>query len=273
MPSKLVAQPIRNLVFLGMLLPSISVSIAAIVAHWDHNRIRGSFSWITRTLQVKDTIHLLVADMVDVEDWQRGYLLTESRKFLEPYKAARERVSTTLKTLREQVRDNTNQQALLDKIDPLVADKLEAAAQTIELEQVGQHMSALKLMRADHNKKTIDAIRALADEMSAREEKQLSDLAHDLADQSQTNARMLFALLALNTLSIACILFLLQRLTRLGSLVKMCAWSKTIEYDGKWLSFEQYLEHRFNLDITHGISPTEYEKLVANLPPDSGAKN
>ena len=48
---------------------------------------------------------------------------------------------------------------------------------------------------------------------------------------------------------------------RLAELVTMCAWSRTVEYEGEWISFEQYLKKRFNLETSHGISPAQAEKI------------
>ena len=48
---------------------------------------------------------------------------------------------------------------------------------------------------------------------------------------------------------------------RVSDLVRVCAWSRTVEYQGEWISFEDYLWRRFNLNVTHGISPAEIEKV------------
>jgi len=50
---------------------------------------------------------------------------------------------------------------------------------------------------------------------------------------------------------------------RVNTLVRVCAWSRTVEYQGEWISFEAYLQRRFNIDTTHGISPDAAEKLLA----------
>ncbi len=68
---------------------------------------------------------------------------------------------------------------------------------------------------------------------------------------------------------------------RVDGFVTMCAWSRTIEYQGRWVSVEEYLKLRFNLDVTHGISPEEVGKSFAgfdfdqfagggSLPPEGG---
>ncbi len=39
------------------------------------------------------------------------------------------------------------------------------------------------------------------------------------------------------------------------NLVTLCAWSNTVKHDGEWITFGRYLERRFGLLATHGISP------------------
>jgi hypothetical protein len=38
-------------------------------------------------------------------------------------------------------------------------------------------------------------------------------------------------------------------------LVRVCAWTRKIEFHGEWMSLEEYLSRRFNIAVTHGISP------------------
>ncbi len=52
-------------------------------------------------------------------------------------------------------------------------------------------------------------------------------------------------------------------------LVTMCAWTKTVRYEGQWIPFESYLKRRFGLMTSHGISPKGIEKFAAEDPPPS----
>ena len=52
---------------------------------------------------------------------------------------------------------------------------------------------------------------------------------------------------------------------RVNALVTVCAWSRTVEYEGEWISFEKYLLKRFNVSTSHGISPAEAEKVFGPL--------
>lgn len=72
---------------------------------------------------------------------------------------------------------------------------------------------------------------------------------------------------------------------RLNDLVTICAWSRTVEYEGEWLSFEEYLRRRFEVNVTHGISPDASTVLrqsrdvlrqtptPAKMPPDISSGN
>ncbi|MBA2432159.1 MAG: hypothetical protein H0V56_08595 [Chthoniobacterales bacterium] len=33
-----------------------------------------------------------------------------------------------------------------------------------------------------------------------------------------------------------------------------------VEYEGEWLSFENYLKRRFNISTSHGMSPALFER-------------
>ena len=42
----------------------------------------------------------------------------------------------------------------------------------------------------------------------------------------------------------------------------MCAWSKTIKLGDRWVSFEEYLREQYGVEVTHGISEKEYERMM-----------
>jgi CHASE3 domain sensor protein len=58
------------------------------------------------------------------------------------------------------------------------------------------------------------------------------------------------------------VLWLLWQYERTRRLVIMCAWTRTIQYEGEWLTFEDYLKRRFGLETTHGIRPDQANKIL-----------
>lgn len=51
-----------------------------------------------------------------------------------------------------------------------------------------------------------------------------------------------------------------------GRWVTVCAWTRRVHWQGRWLTFEDYLAQRFNLHCTHGICDEEAEKLCRESP-------
>lgn len=49
-------------------------------------------------------------------------------------------------------------------------------------------------------------------------------------------------------------------------LLKVCAWTKRIEVDGRWISIEQFLSEHLQLQLTHGMSD-DAVRLFGNDPP------
>jgi GAF domain-containing protein len=57
----------------------------------------------------------------------------------------------------------------------------------------------------------------------------------------------------------------LERLHRLREIVRMCAWTRRLELHGEWLSVECYLERRFGIEVSHGISAEALHALEQEL--------
>lgn len=58
---------------------------------------------------------------------------------------------------------------------------------------------------------------------------------------------------------------------RSGGMITVCAWTRRVLWDGRWISFEEYLAQRFNLRCTHGICAEAAAKLRADDHRDESA--
>jgi len=105
--------------------------------------------------------------------------------------------------------------------------------------------------------------------MCQQEEINLVNRDRALATRRQSHAHWLYGLLLLNISSLGCTLLLFHRLDKAQSLARVCAWSKRIEHEGQWLSFEEYLNRRFSIDTTHTISPSEVDRVMSAMASES----
>jgi hypothetical protein len=87
-----------------------------------------------------------------------------------------------------------------------------------------------------------------------------------LAEQTKEAAvsrRMTVGMAVIEIFLVAGIVLLVVRLTRLEQLVTVCAWSHRVLYEGQWVSLERYLEQRFGIHASDGITAEQAAKLMA----------
>ncbi|WP_333681426.1 CHASE3 domain-containing protein [Dyella sp.] len=126
-------------------------------------------SWVAHTLHVRETLVQLYSNVRDAETGQRGFLLTQDARYLEPYSRARSNIAATESLLSSLISDNAAQQALLGKLRPLVGRKLDELQQTIQLNTQGQRGMALEMVKTDRGLQWMQDIQALTRQMDQNE--------------------------------------------------------------------------------------------------------
>jgi hypothetical protein len=64
-----------------------------------------------------------------------------------------------------------------------------------------------------------------------------------------------------------------DQVRRLEELVTFCAWTGRVHWNGQWISIEQFLDERFGLNVSHGISEEAIAMLQRTLPRSQPASN
>ena len=262
---KFISYSSRPALAAALLLPIVLIGIPAALAVRAERDLQKSFDWVTHTLSVERAVQSLVASLVDAETGQRGFLLTRRDLYLEPYLAGRARVDQQVNDLRVLTADNPSQQQRLEELQPLIRERLGLIDETIALERRGEHDAALEIVNSDRGKNSMDRIRGLVRVMGDEAQRLLWLRRQEASRQADRTSLLLFALLGASAACGGLVFYLVQRLMKVEPVVNMCAYSRTIEYDGEWLSFEEYLRRRFNIATSHSMSPAEFERLRAGI--------
>lgn len=56
-----------------------------------------------------------------------------------------------------------------------------------------------------------------------------------------------------------------RNLRAINSLLTVCAWTKQVKVDGRWVSFDKYLSEYMGFKITHGITEEAASKIMQDL--------
>jgi PAS domain S-box-containing protein len=115
------------------------------------------------TRQVLDGTAALLSSLTDAEVGQRGFLLTGSDRYLEPYQQALREIPVRLASLAraEAGRHKPVQLQRIERLRPLVRDKMNELAETIELRRNQGPDAALAVVRSDRGIAAMERIRII----------------------------------------------------------------------------------------------------------------
>ena len=145
----------------------------------------------THTHYVKEELDELLSSMRDAETGQRGYIITGDRAYLEPYQNALGQLDGHLATLKRLTHDNPNQQARLDKLEPVIRERLALIKRSIEFRASQGFQAAAEVIAEGRGKQLMDETRRLVAEAQGEEDRLLSARTAAREADTQKTARTL----------------------------------------------------------------------------------
>lgn len=170
---------------------AISLSLAILAAvllvginEAGYKRSRDALDGLSHIHNTRTAISLLLQHMLDAETGLRGYLLTDDKRYLEPYEKAVSLVNGNLDTLRTIFMDTTQDLQTFGPLSRQVARKLSEMELSLRLYRQGNEEAWRFVMFTDLGKENMDAIRAysqtLMENATARSRKSQVDIQQSL---------------------------------------------------------------------------------------------
>ena len=242
------------------------VMCALLLLEWkDGTAAVESFEWVSHTLEVQRELATVEARMSEAESSQRGYLLTGEPKFLAPYAAATNEVHTRLTNLRRLLADNLAQSRRLLTVESLSNAKLSLLDSRIKLEGAGKHDLAVSIVGTNLSDSLMTSIRSTLQAMTADEASLLRDRQQALVAELHRGDMISLGLAVALAVMLIALLVIARGAEHYRNLVTLCAWTRSVEYEGEWISFEEYLRRKFHISTTHGISPDALAQIEVGL--------
>ncbi|TRX02917.1 sensor histidine kinase [Candidatus Methylobacter oryzae] len=141
---------------------SVFLAIFFGLLYWSVDQIATISRHVERTEVIERELHDLLADLLNAETGQRGYLLTLDEDYLEPYYTGITSSNAKLRHLQEliTIRDAQNN---LERMRPLIQQKSVELDQTISLAKQGQTQAALNIVQGHSGKQLMDELRLTID--------------------------------------------------------------------------------------------------------------
>jgi signal transduction histidine kinase len=156
---------------LGSAVLTLLVGITALVVVL---RLRGAIAAVDHTNSVLRNLDELLADIVDAETGQRGYIITGDSSYLAPYRDGHVVVDSHLVALHRLVDNDVQQRARLDSLQQLTRRRVRELDKTVALRAVDA-AGALAHIRSGVGKALMDSARTVANSMSETERRRLAE--------------------------------------------------------------------------------------------------
>jgi signal transduction histidine kinase len=165
--------PISNASFIRSTLALLGAGLLILIivagsSVWLSERTRENAIDVQDAQSIRTRTSRLLALLLDAETGQRGFLLTQDPKYLEPYEAARRQIDPDIERLKQLHQSDPDQEKMLDDLSGVVAGKLAELAQTIALAQVGNSAAALEIVKTDRGRDLMIAARQNLFDLLAR---------------------------------------------------------------------------------------------------------
>ncbi len=125
--------------------------------------------WSAHSHEVLRRIESLLVEMDDAETGQRGYLLTGSERYLEPYQTALQTLPGQFEELRNLTSDSPQQQTRIETLHSLATEKLATLKIAIDLRRTRGVDEAIAAVLTGGGKQLMDQIRIVIQEMKTSE--------------------------------------------------------------------------------------------------------
>ena len=155
----------------GFVAAIVSVFFIALFSYMSLNARTEAQGRVSHALATIESLATLSATIKDAETGQRGYLLTGSEAYLQPYTEAKARLKAEFAVIRELMGDDQNQLQRLDGLEETAIAKFAEMQKTIDTHQRGDPDAdaALVLVRENIGKDLMDRIRTLLDQILVEE--------------------------------------------------------------------------------------------------------
>jgi CHASE3 domain sensor protein len=254
----------KVLFFVGVCFPLLALIIMSWLVHQTTEQVRDSFFQVGHTYKVLNLVQQTQLHLLDAETERRGYLLTGGNDYLNSYGRAMASVRNDIDQLKSLVQARAGQQTNILALQSLIVERLGINPDTIAGSKVNVR-EALAIALTDEGKNTMEKIGRVLFQMGQDEEYSLNINQQRAEADSITSQITSVVLIGTVVMVLIFIVVILRRLEKLQQVVTICAWTGQVKHEGQWIRLDEYLQRRFGLSVSHGLSKEAAEKMVVEM--------
>lgn len=198
-------------ILIGLLIGTALLALILTFAYQTLEQVQISSARTRSTQEFRTQLNVISETLLNMETGQRGYLLTASREYREPYERSRRQLPEEIDRLRQLMTNNPAQRANVAAIVSLIDERQGQMAYALALHQAQGLPAAMEFVRTNQGHETMLQIRALLQRVSAEEARILARHEAEEATILQRNFWFSVSLSALVTALMIVIYTLVRR--------------------------------------------------------------
>ncbi len=258
-----VSPPKRSrAVLIAILAVALVLVVACAVALFrSSHQVHRSIQFVQGIGEARMHLDALQRSMLEAETSQRGYLLTDVESLLTVCAEASHAVPGQIEALDRELSEDAAVRAVFGELRQVALAKLVNLRAVLDLAARGGRGEAASIVAAGSGRDLMDRFRTLATALDTQLADTESTIQAQLLRGARFRSRLLLVMLAANVVLVAAIVALSRQFARMRSVVRMVSRSPTIEHEGEWITFETYLDRRFGVKTSRGVTCADAEKL------------
>jgi CHASE3 domain sensor protein len=221
-----------------------------------------------RAAQAQRTLGLSLQFLTTLSDASvaaRSAILTNELRARTHYDVARGQHRAELAALMREFRDRPDLGPVFFELRRLAEARFAEFDAALDLLHARGSLPALAALDAAETAHPADEIRPLLAVLQRQEFNELMEQTALASGRADTIRAFNLGLLLV---AVACAAgvghWLLTRVRDLEHMVTVCAWTRRVLWQGRWISFEEYLVQRFDVRCTHGICDEAAARMKAD---------
>ena len=249
----------RAVLGMGVVLPLAALLAALWMTHETNGEFSAAFGSVTRSYKMLNALSETQAHISEAETGQRGYLLTGRKDYFDPYDTAMATVNYDIRNLKS-LADTPVQRINIVELESLVAKRLALDPEKIAFNKTNS-LDLLAIELTDEGRDTMNEIRIVLFRMREQETDLLAQREQDAGARFFFDQTSSLVMVGLTAMALIAIVTILIRLEKLRQIVTVCAWTGQVKHEGEWIPLDKYLQLRFGLFVSHGLSDEAAEKM------------
>jgi signal transduction histidine kinase len=154
---------------IGFTLAILALLVSGWLSYSNIRRIARNDAMVVHTHEVLEELRDTFLALAQAESYQRSYLITGDRSYLDPKKAAGSSARVSVARLKELTDDNSSQQARLTRLEPMIESRLGSLETGIATRDTQGLEGAQRYVQAGRGRREMSAIEALVEEIRQEE--------------------------------------------------------------------------------------------------------